>query len=68
MHGEIEKVAAFLDIELNDEQLDKLKDHLKFENLRKNEAVNNEGAKKVGAFNQDGKFMRNGVYNLFELN
>ena len=68
MRGEIEKVAAFLDIELNDEQLDKLKDHLKFENLQKNEAVNNEGAKKVGAFNQDGKFMRNGVYNLIEFN
>ena len=61
MRGEIEKVAKFLGKSLNEEQLAKLTEHLRFDNFEKNEAVNNEGAKKSGAFNLDGKFVRKGI-------
>ena len=61
MRGEIEKVAEFLGKSLSEEQLVKLTEHLRFDNFEKNEAVNNEGAKKSGAFNLDGKFVRKGI-------
>nr|CAH0102985.1 unnamed protein product [Daphnia galeata] len=60
LRGEIEKVATFLGKSFSDEQLGKLTEHLKFENFQKNESVNNESGKKMGAMNEDGRFIRNG--------
>ncbi|KAI9563465.1 hypothetical protein GHT06_010928 [Daphnia sinensis] len=60
LRGEIEKVAKFLGKSLTDEQLDKLREHLRFDNFQKNESVNNKAAKKFGAMNEDGRFIRNG--------
>ena len=62
MRGEIEKVATFLGKSFSDEQLGKLTEHLKFENFQKNESVNNESGKKMGAMNEDGRFIRNGGF------
>ena len=61
MRGEIAKVAAFLDKSLTEEELDKLTEHLKFDNFEKNESVNNESGKKFGLMNPDGKFIRKGT-------
>ena len=55
-------MAKFLDKELSGEQLTKLTEHLRFDNLQQNEAVNNEGGKKMGVMNEDGRFMRKGSY------
>ena len=63
MRGEIAKVAAFLDKSLTEEELDKLTEHLKFDNFEKNESVNNESGKKFGLMNPDGKFIRKGTKN-----
>lgn len=62
LRGEIAKVAKFLGKELTEEQLDRLREHLRFENLQKNEAVNNEFGKKMGVMNTEGRFMRKGNY------
>lgn len=53
-------MANFLNKKLSHDQLDRLKDHLRFENMRENDAVNNESGKKLGIMNEDGKFMRKG--------
>lgn len=53
-------MASFLDKQLSQEQLDKLTEHLRFENFEKNESVNNEFGKKIGIMNLDGKFIRKG--------
>lgn len=53
-------MATFLDVSLSPDQLDKLTDHLRFENFQKNDSVNNEGGKASGAMNEDGRFIRNG--------
>lgn len=37
-----------------------LLEHLKFDNLSKNESVNYDFGKKMGFVNQDGNFIRNG--------
>ena len=64
MRGQIEKVANFLDKKLTEEQINQLREHLRFDNFQKNESVNNEAAKKVGAFHNDGRFIRNGLKNI----
>jgi estrone sulfotransferase len=53
-------VAAFLNQSPTDEQLDKITEHLRFDNFEKNESVNNEAGKKQGWMNPDGKFIRKG--------
>ena len=53
-------MAEFLGKGLSQDQLDRLREHLKFENIEKNEAVNNEHGKKIGYMNEDGKFIRKG--------
>jgi hypothetical protein len=53
-------VAAFLGKSLGEEELVKLTEHLKFDNFKTNESVNNESGKKTGAFNQEGNFIRKG--------
>nr|CAH0102991.1 unnamed protein product [Daphnia galeata] len=60
LRGEIVKVAAFLNQTPSDEQLDKITEHLRFDNFEKNESVNNEIGKKLGWMNPDGKFIRKG--------
>jgi len=54
-------VATFLDKTLGEEELAKLTEHLKFDNFKTNESVNNESGKKTGAFNQEGNFIRKGM-------
>lgn len=60
LRGEIVKVAAFLNQTPTDEQLDKITEHLRFDNFQKNESVNNEFGKKLGWMKPDGKFIRKG--------
>nr|CAH0106923.1 unnamed protein product [Daphnia galeata] len=60
LRGEIEKVATFLGKSYSDEVMAKLTEHLKFDNFQKNESVNNESGKKMGAMNEDGRFIRKG--------
>jgi hypothetical protein len=54
-------VAAFLGKSYSEELIGKLTEHLKFDNFQKNESVNNESAKKTGAMNLDGNFLRKGM-------
>ena len=61
LRGEVEKVASFLGKPLIEENMTKLLEHLKFENISKNESVNFEIGKKIGFMNQDGAFMRKGI-------
>lgn len=78
LRGGIEKVAKFLGKSLSEDQLEKLVQHLTFENLSKNSAVNKEDGKTSGSFHEDGNFMRKGTedqkvnlrlnLNLLELN
>jgi len=60
LRGGIEKVARFLQKPLTDDQLTRLTDHLRFENLSKNKAVNLESSKEIGLVNPDGQFIRKG--------
>ncbi len=62
MRKEIEKVATFLNKPLSDEQLNELRERLRFENFAKNEAVNFETLKKFGAMDPDGHFIRKGIF------
>lgn len=57
-------MATFLNQNPTDEQLDKITEHLRFNNFEKNESVNNESGKKLGFMNQDGKFVRKGDFNF----
>lgn len=61
LKGEISKVATFLNQSPTDEQLDKITEHLRFDNFQQNEAVNNEAGKKMGWLNPDGRFIRKGT-------
>jgi Sulfotransferase domain len=60
LRGGIEKVARFLQKPLTDDQLTRLTEHLRFENLSKNKAVNYESFKEIGIMNRDGHFVRKG--------
>ena len=60
LRGQLEKMATFLGKDLSQDQLDRSREHLKFENIEKNEAVNNEHGKKIGYMNEEGKFIRKG--------
>ena len=60
LRGEVEKVAQFLGKSLTEEKMTKLLEHLKFDNISKNESVNFEIGKKIGFMNQDGAFIRKG--------
>jgi len=57
LRGQLEKIATFLGKDLSQ---DRLREHLKFENIEKNEAVNNEHGKKVSYMNEDGKLIPKG--------
>ncbi len=59
---EVRKIATFLGKEVSGDQLMRLKEHLKFENIQKNNAVNNEERfQKLGFANDEGKFIRKGI-------
>lgn len=57
----IRRVANFLNKDVTEEQVTKLCDHLKFENFKKNDAVNFENIKELGVFAQDEQFVRRGI-------
>lgn len=57
------KIAAFLNKEVNDENLQRLVDHLKIDNFRNNAAVNLKAATEFGRtdpISNDSYFIRNG--------
>lgn len=60
----IRKVAAFLDKTLTDEQVERLREHLSFESMQKNPAVNYENMvadlRNLYGVQNDSKFMRKG--------
>lgn len=61
LRNAIQTVAKFLDKSLTLEQLEKLKNHLKIENFKKNKAVNNEALKELGFFYEKSEgFIRRG--------
>lgn len=69
MRADLEKilreVAAFLEKELTQEQIDKLKHHLSFESMKKNRSVNYESLVELNTSAgltevEDGAFMRSG--------
>ena len=62
---EIRKIASFLGKEISEDQLLCLKEHLKFENIQKNNTVNNEERfQKLGFASDEGKFIRKGIMDL----
>ncbi|XP_075992915.1 sulfotransferase 1C4-like [Anticarsia gemmatalis] len=56
----IRKVADFLGKSLNQEQMDRLCDHLSIENFKKNKSINNEGLREYGILDSDETFIRKG--------
>ena len=60
LRGEIKKMATYLGRDLSESQLDRLREHLKFDSIEKNPTVNNEGARKSGNLDDWFKFMRTG--------
>ncbi|XP_046590004.1 luciferin sulfotransferase [Neodiprion lecontei] len=66
----IKKTATFLEKNLTTDQLSSLTEHLSFENMKANPAVNNEhliyGIKKLTQSKVDGKFMRSGEMNQWK--
>jgi len=69
LRGQLEKMSKFLDKDLSEDQMDRLREHLQFENVKKNESINMESGKKMGMMNQDGSFIRKGNFlNIFFLN
>lgn len=61
LRGGIRKTAEFLRKPVTEEQLDRLEQHLCFDNFAKNPSVNNEYAKHLGLFKQEGNFIRKGI-------
>ena len=55
------KIATFLGKSLTDEQLTKLTEHLGFNKMKNNAAVNNEIGKEFGILKQKGHFIRKGT-------
>ena len=61
LRGEIEKVATFLRKSLTRQELDKVADHLRFDNMAKNDSVNHEFGKLLGFMEKNnGTFIRKG--------
>ena len=60
MDSVIGRVSKFLDVELSQEKVEQLKEHLDFKNFKNNPAVNNEIWKSFGLANQEGSFIRKG--------
>lgn len=60
LKGETAKVAAFLGKSMSEEELERLRSHLCFDNFAKNDAVNNEFGKELGIIKPCGRFIRKG--------
>lgn len=45
---------------MSEEELERLREHLRFDNFAKNDAVNNEFAKELGVIRSQGHFIRKG--------
>ena len=60
LNSVIRKVCEFLEVSLNEEQINKLIDHLDIKNFRNNPAVNMEIGKDLGLFSREGNFIRKG--------
>ncbi|XP_045029307.1 sulfotransferase 1E1 isoform X1 [Daphnia magna] len=60
LRGQVEKVAQFLDKSPSEAKMALLLEHLKFDNLSKNDSVNFKTAKDLGYMNDDGTFIRKG--------
>ncbi|KAL7644377.1 UNVERIFIED_CONTAM: hypothetical protein RMT77_005207 [Armadillidium vulgare] len=58
--GMIKKVSKFLGKEISEEYINKLENHLSFENMKANAAVNNESTFSAIECRKDIRFMRNG--------
>ncbi|XP_045782725.1 uncharacterized protein LOC123879176 [Maniola jurtina] len=58
--GAIKRVADFYGKTLSDEQVNKLAQHLDFDNFKKNKSVNMETLQQVGVYTSDGAFIRKG--------
>ncbi|KAF9802789.1 hypothetical protein SFRURICE_002957 [Spodoptera frugiperda] len=56
----VRRVADFLGKEVTPEQMDRLCDHLSFENFKKNDSVNYEELREYGVLANEEKFMRKG--------
>ncbi len=59
-------MVNFLGKKLSEDQFKDLKEHLKFENVQKNDAMNFEDVRKMGMMNKEGQFMRKGVFFIIE--
>ncbi|XP_026724695.1 sulfotransferase family cytosolic 1B member 1-like isoform X3 [Trichoplusia ni] len=60
MPSVVRRVADFLGKDPSPEEMSRLRDHLSFENFRKNESVNMEDLKDCGLLAKDEKFIRKG--------
>ena len=56
----IDRVCKFLDVELTDDKINVLLEHLNIKNFKNNPAVNNEIWKSFGMAKQEGNFIRKG--------
>ena len=66
LRGQIERVAKFLGKEVSAENVEKLAEHLRFDNFKKNGTVNNEIGKELGFMKPNGDFIRKGENSFFE--
>jgi hypothetical protein len=60
MKGTIEKVSSFMGKTYNEEQINKLAEHMKFDNFKNNPTVNHQDFVVTGALKEQGKFIRKG--------
>ncbi|XP_052737838.1 uncharacterized protein LOC112044107 [Bicyclus anynana] len=60
MPGTVRRVADFFGKTISDEQVNKLADHLGFDNFKKNKSVNMEHLQESGVFTSEGAFIRKG--------
>lgn len=67
MKGQIEKIANFIGKTLQEERLSALVNHLRFDAMAKNEAVNGESLKLVGVVNEEGHFIRKGSIQFIRI-
>ncbi|KPJ21606.1 Sulfotransferase 1C4 [Papilio machaon] len=54
------RIAKFLNKEVTEEQIEKLCDHLKIDNFKKNKSVNLKDMQQIGVFSTKGSFIREG--------
>lgn len=60
LRGQVERIAKFLGKDISAENVEKLAEHLRFDNFKKNGTVNNEIGKELGFMKPNGDFIRKG--------